>query len=236
MGKNLQPKQVDKFLAAFIAVTAFVAGGANTVVTAAVTTALSTAASGGGSVPLQVSSTELTEGVISSGTFNRVEIYANGSKLKLTDANGDEVYGRLTEASGVYTLTYFAVVAGVETAYTMPASTSIDFEFAYRYSFLNYPSTGAIGIQARRVSEDSGSGAGKPFAEKPTVTALNVLAALTKTPISVSILEVVVNGKSHDSFSGDFTLAGKTITWVPGTAGYSLETTDSVVCRYFTFE
>jgi hypothetical protein len=163
-----------------------------------------------------------------------VEIYHATTGAKLDDDLGNEVYGRITHAAGVYTLAYFSRINGVETAYTMPA-TQIDFEFTYVYTFASFPTQGVTGVRSRRVTDDIGS-AGLMFAEALTVTGLNTIAALTKTPVAAGDLKVIVNGKVHRSFGGDFTLASKTITWVPVAAGYNLETTDEVSAEYRTFE
>jgi hypothetical protein len=89
---------------------------------------------------------------VTSGA-NRVLIYDSTTNNKLIDTNGNEVYGRITESGGVYTLSYFVEVAGVETAFTMTAGT-IDFLFPYRFTFTQFPSDAPIRVQSSFVGED----------------------------------------------------------------------------------
>ena len=51
----------------------------------------------------------------------------------------DEVYAKLTEVAGVYILSYFETIAGVETAFAMPAATAIDFYFVELYDMYALP-------------------------------------------------------------------------------------------------
>jgi hypothetical protein len=235
-------KQIqDAIFAAFVRIAGFAANGASTAVTTAITTALSTAGEGGVSVPLQVSASSGAVGVIASGANNRVEIYNATSKEKIKSAGGDEVYGRLTEAGGVYTLTYYTLPAsGTEAGYTFGSSTNIDFEIAYRFDFARLPGDAIIGVTTRNVDQDV-PGQGRPFAEKLTVTATNTVNSPTKIPLNAETFELVVNGVSVDTFDGSsaafsINLSTRAITWDAGDAGYSLETSDRVIARYFTNE
>lgn len=236
---NLMPlpaKQVIKIVSAPIRVSNFSASSTSSTITTAISTAVSTAGAGGVSVPLQVSSSDSTIGVIASGTSNRIEIADSDTKDKITDGDGNEVYGRLTHATGVYTLTYYSLVDGTETSYSFSSATNIDFEFNYRFDFARLPTDFAIAIGTRNIAQDPRSSGGTPFAEALTVTAQNTLANLTKTPISASTLELLLNGESFNSLSGAFSVSGKTITWNAVTAGVTIETTDGVFVRYNTNE
>jgi hypothetical protein len=229
-------KQITGIFTAFVGVSTFAATAANNnTVTASITTALSTAGRGGTSVPLQISGTVDTKGVVTTSTKNRVEIYKTSDGSKLADLAGNEVYGRLTEAAGAYTLSYFTNVAGVETAFVMTAG-NIDFEFEYRFEISELPEDFAVGIKSRRVKDDVAGGSGAPYSEILTPTALNTLPALAKTPIGISTLKLFVNGDVLNSQLGEFTLAAKTITLVPASVGYPIDTTDAVVAYYHTFE
>jgi hypothetical protein len=225
----LQPKQVEKYLNGFVRVNAFAGTGASNNVTAAITTALSTASSSGGSVPVQVSGAT-QQGVVVGTNLNRVAVFAAATKLPIADSDAREVYGRITEAAGVYTLTYYVLVAGVETAHTL-AATSIDFEFSYQFNFADLPANFATGVTARNVVEDAGGGA---LFEVQTVTptALNTLPTLSFAPNPANSLVLEVNGQSCRSSAGFFSLAGTTITWTPATAGFNVTTTDSIIASY----
>ena len=234
----LRAKQISKLLAAQIRVAGFAASGSSNVVTTPITTALSTAGDGGVSVPLQVSASNGL-GVVTSAPNNRIEIYDATSKAKISSA-GFEVYGRLTEAAGVYTLSYFTLPSsGVEAAHTWGASTSIDFEFAYRFDFARFPTDAIVGITTRNVNQDAGGSAGERiFSEQLTVTATNTVSNLAKNPSSATIW-LEVRGQVIDGFGGgsaQFSVASKVVTWSAVNAEFALETTDRVVARYATTE
>ncbi len=232
----IQSKQISKLQIAPVRVSGFTGVGASTVITSAVTTALSTAGDGGVSVPLQIT-TSTAIGVVTTGTNNRVEIYNATTKDKIKSTNGDEVYGRITESAGVYTLTYYTLVNGVETAYTL-ASTSIDFEFNYKFDFYRFPSDAVIGITSRNVSQDVRSTA-TLYTELLTATAQNTLPNLTKLPNVTYNVTLIVNNSTYTTLGGgsaDFTVTTKTIAWSAANAGFNIETTDRIIAQYTTNE
>lgn len=228
-------RQLDFPIVAPIGISGFTAVGTSSVVTSVITTALSTAGDGGVSVPLQASSNN-SVGVVTTGTTNRVEIVSASTKERLIDASGNEVYGRLTESGGIYTLSYYSLISGTETAYTMP-STSIDFYFNYCFDAYRLPADFAVRLPTKIISDDPSNQGGKEFIERLTVTALNTVSNLTKTPISGS-LKLIVYGVTHTLVDSPtpFSVSGKAITWNANNAGYSLETVDNVVACYFTNE
>jgi hypothetical protein len=234
---RLKSKQIERILAAPIRLTglAVATTTASTVVTTPITTALSTVGDGGVSVPVVVSSSNGL-GLVTTGASNRVEIYSATSKDKILATNGEEVYGRLTEASGVYTLSYFTLPnSGTETAYTFPAAATIDAEISYRFDFDRLPVDALIAMSSRNIAQDASSASGTLFGELIAVTATNTLAALTKTPTSQSIVEMVVNSGRQEP-GWDFTISGKTVTWNAANAGFALVTTDRVYFLYATLE
>lgn len=222
----------------------FNASSSSNNVTAAITTVLSTAGRGGVSVPLQVAATAESIGLVTAAADNRVEIWRTSDGAKIA-ASGNEVYGRLTEAGGVYTLSYFTSVGGTETVYTFPSATSIDFYFSYRYDLARIPTNFATRLVARNVSQDpAGTGSGSSaqwFPEKRNVTALNTIDALTKTPTSATNVFLIVNGKTENAFGGgsaafSVNLSTKAITWNAANAQYALQTGMDVIAFYLTAE
>lgn len=228
---QVRSKQIKKLIDAYVGVSGFTASGTSTDVTADITTALTTAGEGSVSVPLQLASASQI-GVITSGN-NRVEIFDATTKLKL-DSNGLEIYGRMTESTGTYTLEYYVLDSGVETAVTV--ATDIDFEFPYRFDFKRVPPNFAINVKTKYVGDDPSGGVFSLIREARTVTALNTLANLSKTPLFGVTL--IVNGVSESSSDSPapFTVAGKVITWNATNAEYTLETTDKVTAQYETVE
>jgi hypothetical protein len=233
---KINAKQIARVLAAPIRVNGLAVATTTSATTAttAITTALSTAADGS-SVPLQVSASN-GPGVITTGANNRIEVYNSTSKDKILATNGEEVYARLTEGGAVYTLSYFTLPnTGTEAPYTFPAATTIDFEFAYRFELHQIPTDSIIALNTRNINNDAAGGGAAPFGEALAITATNTIALLTKTPTSQSTVEFTVNGQMKRP-GLDFTLSGKTITWVPATALFDLATTDLCYVTYFTLE
>jgi len=212
--------------------------GSSTVVTTPITTVLSTAGDGGVSVPLQVFTTTAV-GVVTTGVDNLALIALNATKKPTADASGNEVYGRLTEAAGVYTLSFFTLVAGTETAYSFGSSTAIDFYFVYQFDLARMPRNAGVSVNARLIQNDptaSGGGGSINKYEKLTVTALNTLSALTIAPTSGTTIQLIVNGKNENAFGGGsaaFGVSGTTITWSATNALYSLKTTFDVAAFYW---
>lgn len=234
----IKRKQIDAIFSAPIRINNFTGSTGSNTVTTQITSVLNTAGRGSVSVPLQVSSGEEVVGVITTGANNRVEIWANATKDKIKDSSGEEVYGRLTESGGVYTLTYYSLntTTGAETAYTL-SSTAIDFEFNYRYDFNRLPADFATALTSRNVQQDPASSGATLFAELLTITALNTINDLTKTPSSTTSIEFIVNGLSEDTFANSgFSVTGKAITVNATNLRYNVETTDRIVARYLTLE
>lgn len=236
---RLHSSQIKRLFDSYLRIAAFSATGTSDVVTTPITSLLSTAGDLGVTVPLQVStynSGTQTEGLITTGTGNKVEIYDSTTKQKLDDNQGNEVYGRITESGGVYTLSYYSLIGGTETAFDI-GSTTIDFEFAYRFEFHNLPVNFAIAIQSRNVDEDGGNNNGRLVVEILSVTSTNTISNLTYTPDLPSNVQITVNGKNEDTLSGSgLSIATKTLTWNAGTIGYNCLTSFRVVAQYTTLE
>lgn len=200
---------------------------------------LSNAGRNGTSVPLQISSDEDTPGVITSGDFARIEIWEALNQNKIAgDEDNNEVYGRLTESSGTYTLSYYFLnEAGVEQAYTFASATGINFSFNYRFNAAKLPADAAIGLITRQISQDPGGNRQKVKKERLTVTAQNTLTDLSTAIADSTQLQLVVNGVVYFIGTGEpVTLTGQTPGWNPSAFGtqesWNIETTDTVFAIY----
>ncbi len=76
-------------------------------------------------------------GVVTTAPYNKV-ILRQGTGANTDDAYldtlGNVVYGRLTEAAGVWTLTYYSLVAAVETAYSFGGASDIKWYYQQIYN------------------------------------------------------------------------------------------------------
>jgi len=214
---------------------------ASNVITSALTTALSTAGDNGVAVPLQIAGANAL-GVITTPPDNVAIVLDATNKRPLADVSGNEIYGKITEAAGVYTLSYFKLVAGVETIHTFASANSLDVFFAYRYDAARFPKNAGLVIGGRIINQDpSSSGGGSTVrSERLTVTATNTFSALTVAPTSATNIILIVGlnggGESVNPFGGAaaaFSVSGTTITWSAVNAGYSVPTTYQVTAVYW---
>ncbi|MBD2492480.1 hypothetical protein [Aulosira sp. FACHB-615] len=229
----IKAKQIEKLIDAPITIQNVSVTGSSATVTTPITSALSSAGQGGASVPVQVA-TSTAIGIVTGST--PIPIRSNTTKEVLTDASGNEIYGKLSSSTGVYTLSFFSLIDGTETSYTFASSQSIDFDFIYRFDFYRLPANFAI---ARNVYTDPLGGAvggAALFTEVLTVTALNTINDLTKTPSTNNNVHLIVNGVIVSAIASHFSISGKAITWSANNAGFNLETTDTVVALYTTNE
>ncbi len=228
----LQSKQIQRFLKAYIGLTAFsFAAGTSSVITTVVTSAAGTAGDGGVAVPVQVFSST-TEGFVTTGN-NLAPVWVSATKQRLVDASNNEVYGRVTQAAGVYTLSLFSSIAGTETAFTLGSTTNVDFMVPYQFSFEHLPSDSLITIPEKYVGDDPVPAGGRMRAEVVSITALNTLAALSVAAVAGSAF-LYINGKEEDTLGGSpaTTFSGTSVTWSAANAGYSITTTDRAVAYY----
>lgn len=230
----IQPKQITKLLRANLYTAGYLfPAAATSVVTTALTTAAATAGDGLVPVPVQTASTGLEGFVVTSGE-NTVSIFGTAQQ-KLIDSAGTELYGRLTQSAGVYTLSVYSLVLGVETAYTFATATTIDFVVSYQYTFEHLPSDSLVGGSVRHIGDDPSNLGGRIKYELLTVTAINTLTAISTNYVTGAFATLTVNGQVVDRFGGAlaaFSISGTTVTWSAVNAGFSLITTDRVVCSY----
>jgi hypothetical protein len=208
-------------------------GAANsTTVTAGLTAAAGTLGRGSTSVPVQVGSAT-QGGFITSGGDNRVEIWDAATKAKLQDASGNEVYGRLTESAGAYTLSYYSAPLGVETAYAFAVTTNVSYSYTYRFEQDKLPENAFIKVPINYASNDPVAAGLTKFRQQTlTPTAQNVLPALTTAYNSTNgVFQLVVNGITYTLADG-ISIVGTAVTWTAATTGFNLETTDKVYAYY----
>lgn len=121
---------VNKKFALFNQVLNFTANGGSTNATVAITNVATVDSLGN----------QTTEGILTSLTGGyRVPIRIKGTNNPVDDGFGNAVYAKLSEAAGVYTLTYFSEINGTETPYTFSGATQIDFAFMEVFNLQTMP-------------------------------------------------------------------------------------------------
>lgn len=83
--------------------------------------------------------TSTVAGVVTTAPYNKCVIISNVDETSIVDAGGQVVYARLTESSGVWTLSFFTSEAGSETAYSFASSVSIRVYFLEVYNLASIP-------------------------------------------------------------------------------------------------
>ena len=133
-------KQIDNNKVSPMLVTGLVTSGTSDIVTSVLVTA---AASDGVTViPSTGSGSSL--GFLVTTPFNKIKLVGNTSKSLIGDINSNEIFGRLTESGGVYTLSYFSMQSGSEVAVSLSAT--IDFFPQYNYEFKDFPFDSSLRI------------------------------------------------------------------------------------------
>lgn len=82
--------------------------------------------------------TSTTEGVATTAPNNRCYVMDTDTETYVEDPEGDRVYGLLTEAAGVWTLSFYTNEAGTETPYNLP-STDITIFFQEVFTLETLP-------------------------------------------------------------------------------------------------
>jgi hypothetical protein len=79
-------------------------------------------------------------GVVVTAPYNKAPV-RQGSGVnkgdKYVDGSGNEVYARITFSAGVWTLTYYVDLSGVETAYSFSGSNDVDWYYQQLYNPVN---------------------------------------------------------------------------------------------------
>ena len=225
-------KTIEKLLLSYIYLNGVTIASSTAVITAAATTALATGSTLGTSVPVQPSDEANGTDGIFTGTM-RLPVVDNSTLEGLTDdTTNNEVFGRVVEASGVYTLNLHTLTdAGVEQA-AVVADGDITVGLPYLFKFVDFPSDAAVRFSAHQVGQDSAASGGRIARELVAVSALNTLAALSQTPFDLTLVSCNIDGHLEDIAGGAFSVVGTAVTWLPVVAEYPLETTDKVIVGY----
>lgn len=147
-------------------------------------TALATAARASQPVPLVASLNDEMRGVVTRPGLNRVLVYQNGTRK--IEVNGQEVFGRVTDAGPVFTVEFFTIdAAGAETTAIIPVQgvAGLSLEIPYLFNFHEIPSNALIAVTTRNVKEDIDAIASQPLrSQELTIATLNTIPSLAVPP------------------------------------------------------
>lgn len=154
----------------------------------------------------------------------------------IDDGSGNEVYGKITKPAADWIISFYTLVAGVETPYTMVAGKLITFQVRAYVSFetsiqVDDFTPNIVGNDPRAMST------GTFMKESILIISDNIIPDLAKTPIAGSVAMYVL-GSLQDDLKPlpDYTIAGKTITWNALNGGFSIKSGWRVMVFYRTNE
>jgi hypothetical protein len=182
---------------------------------------------------------DLQSGVYTSSPQNKIYIKKSGDSKYIADpATGLQIYARLTEATGVWSLSFFTSPAGVESAFDFSGHDDAGDAFDFRWC----ETTQAANTLPTRIVD-----AGETIDElllNTTITSHRhetdaiVVAtngqtvfssALTGIPTDGAHSELLINGIAYNN-PADYTTSGQNLTWA--NTLFSLETTDEIYICY----
>ena len=155
-------KQISKLIGSYVKVSNITTVGTSINITTTLTTALLTAGYNGGPVPVVHSSNEASMGVITSSNNNVVFLFNAVTKEKVY-YNGNQIYGRIVNPllyPSYYTIIFYYLNSGVETAYTFLTNITLDYEIPYRFLLKDAPTDGIINNKVRFMPDDCSGGSG----------------------------------------------------------------------------
>jgi hypothetical protein len=107
--KRIKSKQVWKVIASELQIASYsFTAGATSDITTVVTSLLGTAGLGGVGVTVKVSANDNDTGMVVGG---QIDVLDTNNDPIASPTSGNEIYGRITEASGVYTLSLYEKIA-----------------------------------------------------------------------------------------------------------------------------
>ena len=223
----IQAKQINKFLMAPLGLTSFTTSAASSDTTLFNTAIGSTVTALALTVPSTTVGGPTAAGVSLTGV---APIFVTGTKNRLLDGGGNDVYALIGGAFGAYTATYFSNVAGVATAYTFVAATNIDLEVPFIFAFADLPQNAIMAVTQRHVAPDPA-----------VVTRIqtDVLSPSTSTALSRNwngqMFALNVNGQvigANAASAGAVIVTANAITYNTVSLGYTVAATDLVTVTY----
>ena len=231
---QVQAQQINRLLASPISVSGVSVVGSSVVVTSDITTACNTAGNGGVSVPFQVSTSSSVMGVITSGNNNKCMVYNYTNASNIQDASGNEVYGRLTQTSNIYTISFYSLINGTETAYNFVSTTLITYVFRYIFDFYRIPYDALISFQQFNLDQAVASVPNK-HRDNLVITTLNTVPNLSAPPIAG--VDFFINGVCHSTVASSpaFSVSGQIVTFNSSNASQSLSVGTELIANYESF-
>lgn len=178
-------------------------------------------------------------GVITDAPHNYIQMRTVADGKAIYDPNtGRAVFGRLTFASNVWTLNFFTLVGGTETAFNFSGHPQQGVAMTFRYcEMVPFEQVDPFSevYQGEGVDELMLNGVRKYYRNALTVSTngqTSITLPKAPAPDSLDLTELTVNGQAME-YGTDYTISGSTLTWVTAQAGFALSTTDKLGIRVY---
>ena len=230
----IQSKQIYKLMGRGVWNTVTVSSGTS-IASTIVTTPMSGKTAG---------ATNTTKGVFTTSPNNKVYLKNENTGEAIVYVSGQEmfqIYSRLTESGGVWTLTYYYLNAsGVETAVNLDdcidtldtTSADINFRYVEVVDFKDILPSDAV--DAGESIDEINLSVSDPnihlhIIQVETATASQTVFTLDEVPFDDNDVEMKINGVSY-LITTDYTISGTTATWLD--TDFTLDAGDKVEFIY----
>lgn len=149
------------------------------------------------------------EGVPVEAPQNRVDLRNIDDMNPIVDVDGNEYYGRITEAAGVWTVTYYVWKAGAETAQALQTTQDIEFMYGKRTNLQDIPEDFARPIN---------------FSDEPGLQGYSGWSGISgySGASGLSGDSGISGASGHSGLSGDSGISGASgYSGISGASGYS---------------
>lgn len=189
-----QKKQINNNKVGQMIVSNFVASGSSDDITAA----LATAASNDNVDVIASNGDGDSLGFLVTNPLNKVKLIDAVTKTLIGDDSLDEIYGRITESAGIYTISYYSLVGGVEA----PASVNrnIDLFPEYNFAFKDFPYDSNLRIFDRINNITPATISSASFTTSSTINQLFDIVEIdaTNSNIVITLGDIVANSISKN--------------------------------------
>lgn len=173
-------------------------------------------------------------GVYTTAIQNKVMLRNRATQKPFQDSLNRQIIARLTESIGVWTLSFFVVIAGSETAFNFTGNADVGANFDFRWcetvQLKDSLPTNVVNFGEGIDEIDPSS----PLTHQHqidafTATALQTVFAFSATPKDYTDVAFFVNGIRY-RYTTDFTAAGANATWLD--TDFTLAAGDIVMLDY----
>jgi hypothetical protein len=184
--------------------------------------------------------TALTTGILTQDPYNRIDMRLVATRSALTDDVSKQVYGRLSELAGAWTIKFYVVEGGADVPFDFTGHAAVGAAVQFRYcevvEFKDLDPLAAVNY-GESVDEINIQSSGTPRSGTRMVVELAVTVdgqtvfVLPHVPSDVTTVVFAVNGLRYTyGADKDYTVAGDTLTWLDQSC--TLEVSDSVTAEY----